>query len=379
MTRVRQPIVKVITTAVMTCLLAATLLSAGARPAAAATAPQVDLRVLLIGDAATQDSATAAWQSTLSSDGVAYTMATASGSYSAETVSLPPLSSGSTGNFNGVVIADAPAGFAGGQLDALFTYESQFGVRQIDGSAYPSPALGQTAVAGAGQTLDNTTASLTPAGLAGLPGLKGTIPFAAGTFGTPATADAGAPFSPWIENSAGESLGGVYQHPASDLQAGVSELSLNFNYNANQLQWLLLAPGLIDWVTQDTHLGLSRNYFGQDVDDVFIADNEWSSQYQCTPGAQDPPDYTCPAGVDNNPADTPPDVQMSAADVAYVTNWEAPDRHQAEPGLQRRGGVHRNDCLLHGRLQRLVHRERSRPERQDLHRSRLRGGYRPAQ
>ncbi len=147
---------------------------------------------------------------------------------------LPPsLSSGSTGNFNGVVIADAPAGFAGGQLDALFTYESQFGVRQIDGSAYPSPALGQTAVAGAGQTLDNTTASLTPAGLAGLPGLKGTVPFAAGTFGTPATADAGAPFTPWIENSAGESLGGVYQHPASDPQAGVAELTINFNYNAN--------------------------------------------------------------------------------------------------------------------------------------------------
>ena len=64
----------------------------------------------------------------------------------------------------------------------------------------------------------------------------------------------------------------------------MSELSLNFNYNATQLQWLLLAPGLIDWVTQDTHLGLYRNYFGQDVDDVFIADNEWSSQYQCTPG-----------------------------------------------------------------------------------------------
>ena len=102
----------------------------------------------------------------------------------------------------------------------------------------------------------------------------------------------------------------------------MSELSLDFDYNANQLQWLLLAPGLINWVTQDTHLGLYRNYFGQDVDDVFIADNEWSSQFQCTPAATDPPDYTCPAGVANNPADAPPDVQMSAADVAYVVNWE---------------------------------------------------------
>ncbi len=325
MTRVRQPIVNVITTTVMACLLTATLLSVNTHPASAASLPQLDLRVLLIGDSATQGSTTAAWQSTLSSDGVAYTLVTASGSYGSETVTLPTLSSGSTGNFNGVVIADAPAGLASGQLDTLFAYESQFGVRQIDGSAYPSPLLGQTAVANANQTLDNTTSSLTPAGLAGLPALKGTLPFAAGTFGTPATANPGLPFTPWIENGAGQSLGGVYQHPgaASDPQAGVAELSLNFNYNANQLQWLLLGPGLIDWVTQDTHLGLSRNYFGQDVDDVFIADNEWSSQFQCTPGATDPPDYTCPAGVDNNPADTPPDVQMSAADVAYVTNWEA--------------------------------------------------------
>ena len=148
MTRVRQPIVKVITTAVMATLLLATLLSVGARPAAAATPPQLDLRVLLIGDTATQGSTTAAWASSLSSDGVAYTTVTASGSYGSETVTLPSLTSGSTGNFNGVVIADAPAGFAAGQLDALSTYESQFGVRQIDGSAYPSPSLGQTAVAG---------------------------------------------------------------------------------------------------------------------------------------------------------------------------------------------------------------------------------------
>ena len=117
----------------------------------------------------------------------------------------------------------------------------------------------------------------------------------------------------------------MYQHPSTDPQAGVSELALNFDYNASQLQWLLLAPGLINWVTQDTHLGLYRNYFGQDIDDVFIADNEWSSALQCTPAAIDPPDYTCPAadqGITQGTGAAPPDVQMSAADVAYVANWE---------------------------------------------------------
>jgi hypothetical protein len=285
----------------------------------AATPSQLDLQVLLIGTGSS-DPTTAAWQAALTSEGVSFTSVTASGAYGAETVTLPALTTGSTGNFNGVVVADSPAAFAAGQLTALDAYESTYAVRQIDGYSYPTPSLGQVdATSGA---LDGTTATLTPAGLAGLPALKGPLPFDTGTYGYGATVVAGTPFTPWIENAAGQSLGGVYQHPSTDPQAGVSELSLNFDYNATQLQWLLLAPGLIDWVTQGTHLGLYRNYFGQDVDDNFIADNEWSSQYQCTPGATEPPDYTCPAGVANNPADTPPDVQMSAADVAYVVAWE---------------------------------------------------------
>ena len=121
-------------------------------------------------------------------------------------------------------------------------------------------------------------------------------------------------------------MAGVYQHPSADVQAGVSELSLFFNYNSDQLQWLLLAPGLINWVTKDTHLGLYRNYFGQDIDDNFISDNEWSSQFQCTPAATDPPDFTCPAAdqgvAPGSGPDAPADVQMRAADVAYVVAWE---------------------------------------------------------
>ena len=279
----------------------------------------VNLRVLLIGFGAS-DPTTAAWQASLSSEGVPYTLATASGALGSETVTLPALSSGGIGNFNGVVIADSPDFLAPGQLSALDTYESTYGVRQVDGYMFPDPALGLTEVAGG--ALDNTTAQLTTTGISTFPELKGPIPIDSGTFGYTATPVAGAPLTPLIEDASGKVLGGIYQHPGSDPQAGVTELSLTFDYNATQLQWLLLAPGLINWVTNDTHLGLYRNYFGQDIDDNFIADNEWSSQYQCTPAATDPPDYTCPPGVANNPADSPPDVQMSATDVAYVVAWE---------------------------------------------------------
>ena len=282
-----------------------------------------DLRVLLIGGGS-GDPTTAAWQSRLGSEGVAYTLATASGSYGAETVSLPALTDPADPNhglFNGVVLADAPAALAAGQLAGVESYETTFGVRQLDGYAYPNPALGETAVTGGDQS--GIVPTLTPSGLAAFPALKGPVQFDAGTYGYPSAA--GANFTSYLNNSSGQTMMGVYSHPVStsDPQSGVAELILNFNYGPTFLQWLILSPGLIDWVTRSTHLGLYRNYFGEEVDDVFVNDNSWSSQYQCTPGATAPSDVTCPAGVANNPADTPPDLQMSASDVSYLTSWEA--------------------------------------------------------
>ena len=146
---------------------------------------------------------------------------------------------------------------------------------------YPAPALGATdASSGA---LDGTTGTLTTAGLAAFPELAGPIPFATGTFGYPATATGGSAYTPLITNSAGNILAGIYQHDTdlltggADAQAGVAELSLYFNYSATQLQWLLLAPGLINWVTQGTHLGEYQNYVEMDIDDTFTPDDSWDT------------------------------------------------------------------------------------------------------
>jgi len=188
------------------------------------------------------------------------------------------------------------------------------------GTCTPNPALGVTAVSSG--ALDGTTEQLTAAGLAAFPELKGPVPMDTGTFGAAAQLVSGMAVTPLLEDSANHVLASVYQHPSTDTQAGVAELSLTFNYNASSLQWLLLSPGLINWSERHASRPLPQLLSAQDIDDVFIADNEWSSQYQCTPGATEPPDYTCPTGVANNPADTPPDVQMSAADVAYVAAWE---------------------------------------------------------
>ena len=289
-------------------MLAAACLIAAAVPAGsagAATPPTLDLRVLLVGAGST-DPTTAAWAAAMNSEGVAFTEVDAASGPSGQTVALPALSSGTTGDFNGVVLADQPADFAAGQLSALYSYESAFGVRQIDGYVYPTSVLGESAANGGnGATLDGTNGTVTAAGLAALPELAGTLPFDTGTYGYPAAAVAGAPFTPWLDDSAGDVLAGVYAHPATDPQAGVSELVLNFDYNANQLQWLVLAPGLINWVTQDAHLGLYRNYVEMDIDDTFTPDDAWS---------------TTAHENDYSDADA---LRMQAADVTYAAQWEA--------------------------------------------------------
>jgi hypothetical protein len=273
--------------------------------AAAATPQTLDLRVLVIGGGST-DPTTAAWESALTNEGVAYTEVDVSGT----TVTLPTLSSGSTGYFNGVVIADSPTNFAAGQLSSLYSYESTFRVNQVDGYMFPNPQLGATDVTSG--ALDGTTGELNnPNGLSTFPELAGPIPFSTGTFGYGATITAGAPYTTLITDAAGGVLAGIYQHgntllgstTTPDPQAGVSELSLYFNYNPAQLQWLLLAPGLINWVTQGTHLGEYRNYLEMDIDDTFTPDDAWDATTH---------------EIDYNDADS---LRMTPQDVTTSAEW----------------------------------------------------------
>jgi len=276
------------------------LVVASAWASATTPPPTLTLKVLLIGSGAS-DPTTTAWEAALSQEGVPYTEVTATntanlGSWS---VALPALTAGSTGNYNGVVIADSPADFAAGQLTALDTYEAQFGVRQFDGYVYPSTTLGVTAV-GAG-ALDGTSAQMTTPGLSVLPGLAGPLAFDVGSYGYPATVSSSA-FTSWLSYTGGTtSLGGAYQHPSTDAQANVQEAALFFAYNQNQTQWHVLAPALINWVTQNAHLGLFRNYVSLHLDDMFNSDNTWDTTTHTT-------SLTATA-------------QMSAADIAAAAQW----------------------------------------------------------
>src|ERR1039458_6988207 len=122
---------KVIAMAV-TAAMVVGLSSATITAAFGASANTLDLRALLIGEGPS-DVTTAAWESALTTEGVPYTEVDATGISPNQSVALPTLSSGTTGYFNGVVIAGSPTAFSAGQLSALDAYESTFGVNQVDG------------------------------------------------------------------------------------------------------------------------------------------------------------------------------------------------------------------------------------------------------
>ena len=169
------------------------------------TGQTVDLRVLLIGGLGGKatDPTTAAWAAGLSSQGVAYTEVDGTGTAGSLNVALPALTSSAThGLYNAVVFAGKPGDFDSSNnsslLNPLFTYESTFGIRQLDGNFVPPAggALGLTTPTGdpsTGAGLGGTTPTLNTAGLAVFPALAGPVPFDTGVFGAPDTVATGSP------------------------------------------------------------------------------------------------------------------------------------------------------------------------------------------
>ena len=305
-------------------LISGSLAGIASPVASAAGPPTLDLKVLLIGEGAA-DVTTTAWRAALDSEGVPYTLVTASGTAGSETVSLPALSSGATGNYNGVIIADSPSDYASGALSRAG--HLRVGLRRAPGRRLHVPGAVARRDGEDRRAARRHHGHADQRGTRGLPGTRGPGSLRRGHVRLHRDGDQRCPLYAADDRRGRRHDGrGVPASVRATRRPASQSCALNFDYNASQTQWLLLAPGLINWVTQDTHLGLYRNYFGQDIDDTFIADNEWSSQYQCTPAATDPPDYTCPPGeqgvAPGSGPGVPPDVQMSAADVAYVTSWE---------------------------------------------------------
>lgn len=287
-----------------------------------ATAPRIDLRVLVVSDGGPSTDAIAA---ELDAAGTPYTevdlqqsgRSVIDAGFLADTVDGRPRA-----KFQAVVLPNDnpfPAGSA--EMAALAAYEQTYAIPQVDAYTYTRPEAGlkYPVSGGSSGSVDGVQAQVTAAGKAGPFGyLDGSVPFednspAVGeSYAYLSTPAAGADFTPYVDapipgQSTRGSLVGEYRHD------GRRELVVTFVYNQYQQQFRLLARGIVEWMTGGVHLGASRNYFAVHVDDVFAADDRWDTRLNCTPG-----DIDCPQGEGvANP------IRMTPADVDQAAAWES--------------------------------------------------------
>ena len=287
-----------------------------------ATAPRIDLRVLVVSDGGPSTDAIAA---ELDAAGTPYTevdlqqsgRSVIDAGFLADTVDGRPRA-----KFQAVVLPNDnpfPAGSA--EMAALAAYEQTYAIPQVDAYTYARPEAGlQYPVSGGySGSVDGVQAQVTAAGKAGPFGyLDDTVPFednsptVSESYAYLSTPAPGADFTPYVDapipgQSTRGSLVGEYRHD------GRRELVVTFVYNQYQQQFRLLARGIVEWMTGGVHLGASRNYFAVHVDDVFAADDRWDTQLNCTPG-----DIDCPQGEGvANP------IRMTPEDVDHATAWES--------------------------------------------------------
>ncbi|MFC9594616.1 hypothetical protein ACFTUC_33130 [Streptomyces sp. NPDC056944] len=287
--------------------------------AAAATAPRVDLTVLVVDDGG---SAVGAIAAELKGSGVPYRRIDLNDpnrpvldtAFLSDTVDGRPRA-----RYQGVVLPHESAfGPDSAEATALHAYERTFGIPQVDAYTWSHPGVGldYTDQGGWSGVLDGVTAGVTAAGrtgpfryLAGALTFEDNDPSIAESYGYAGRPRAG--YTSYLDVPAADggraSLVGEY---AAD---GRRELVVTFAYNPYQRQFRALARGIVDWLTQGVHLGQSRNYLSVHVDDVFAPDARWDPALDCTPG-----DFDC-VGDDGEGADP---IRMTAADAQYAAAWQ---------------------------------------------------------
>jgi hypothetical protein len=302
-------------------IAAAVLIGSAAALAGAAPTPhggqRIDMKVLLLATDAS-DGNMAAWEDNLKREGTPYTRINSDTPLTAAT-----FADGDHANYQAVIVSGAngtaaggvPAGFDPAEFDLLHAYEAKFGIRQLDINAFPGPPLGLNFASTIG-TLDGMNATLTAAGLAQFPSLKGPVPFedlspsVSESFGETATPCDGVAvptcnstsFETILQAPTGASLAGIAQ-----TKDGREEMVSTFSANQFQLHNGLLRHGMLSWVTRGVYLGMDRSYLSMDVDDVFLPDDKWN------PATHTTPEDTAPGQQD---------VRMTAGDVTRLVQFQ---------------------------------------------------------
>ena len=282
--------------------------------------PSIDMKVLVVTNTAASYVDLPAIQQILDFVGTPYTVVNYSD------VNLGMLSDGVChGYYQGVIMAFGNDIYSGNAnlYPALNSYEQTFHVRQVNWFLNPGTDYGFSAATSSVDASQTHTAYFTTAAAAVFPNINTATPITISNafiyLSQPYTPPTGTT-TPLLTDSQGNVLSAIWA-PGN----GQEVLSQTFDSNQYLTHNLVLAYGLLNWVTKGVFLGDYHVYAAAQIDDFFINDAEWVPGTSCTN----------PTTHDRTVSDDPslPTFRLKAADMTALVAWQN--------GLQ-------NDPLLKG-------------------------------
>ena len=237
---------------------------------------------------------------------------------------LPTLSDGAChGYYQGIIYAFGDDIYNNPPLNtALTSYEQSFGVRQLNWFTDPTPDFGFNYTSNDLQATQTDTASFTAAAQPIFYYANVQTPVTitnAFAYLTTPLAPTGGTVTSLLVDPSGNTLSGITQ-----FADGRQYLTQMFDSNPYLTHDLVLAYGLINWVTNGIFLGEYHVYAVPQVDDFFIDDSEWIPGTPCTDPVTH--DRTAPD------ASSLPVFRIDAThDMAAVVAWQK--QKQSDPLL----------------------------------------------
>jgi hypothetical protein len=227
-----------------------------------------------------------------------------------------------TANYQGVIFA-----YGGDYYNipswqsTLISYEQTFNMRQLNWYDVPDPNYGLsytgTQIPDTSTYTTNFTAAAAPVFFYANTATPLTIANASVDLAT-ADVAAGGSLTPLLQDASGNIVSAIYN------LNGQQFLTQTFDSNPYLTHDLVVAYGLLNWVTKGVFLGDYHVYATQEIDDFFINDSEWIPSTTCLTNLATK-DRTLPD------ASNLPVFRVDANDMAQLVAWQT--TKQADPLL----------------------------------------------
>ena len=283
--------------------------------------PTIDMKILVVNNAAANSGAGyadfPAVQQVLNYVGTPYQVVDV-------TAAAPTLSDGAChGYYQGVIFAYGGDFYSISSWQSkLIAYEQTFKVRQVNWFDFPDPNFGLSAYTGNSIPSTSTySASFTAAAAPIFSYANTATPVAfsgAAIYLVPPSSAQGTAI-PLLTDSLGNALSVIINYAD-----GRQYLTNTFDSNGSLMHDLVLAYGLVNWVTKGVFLGDYHVYATQQIDDFFIDDSEWIPSTTCLTNLV-AKDRTLPD------ASNLPVFRVDAADMAQLVAWQT--TKQSDPLL----------------------------------------------